>query len=294
MIKMPTNKPIIAISTILFETVFIAVIIIAIALCPDIEEIKNILPFASVVIMLLSGFVVISIRQIDEYSRKLVESRLLQEHLSNIEDLINSLNSQRHEHTRHIQTLQSMLYLDEFDQARDYLDGVTEQYWGVQDLVYVGNPALTALVNSKRKLAETKNIQFDFAVKCDVNEMGIPPWDLCSMIGNLVDNALEASLKGQQPRRVSLELKHEGSQYAFYVYNSGAKIPRQQENLLFTPGFSTSGSAGRGFGLYIVKRLVDKYGGSIRVVTQPKTTFIITLPDRGRTHEQVAVIKNSV
>ena len=291
---MPTNKPIIAISTILFETVFIAVIILAIAIGPDIEGLKKILPFASLVIMLLSGFVVISIRQIDEYSLKLVESQLLREHLNNIEDLVHSLNSQRHEHTRHIQTLQAMLYLDEVDQARDYLDGVAEQYWEIQDLVYVGNPALTALVNSKRKLAETKNIQFDFAVKCEVNEMGIPPWDLCSIIGNLIDNALEASLRGQHPRRVSLELKHEESQYVIYVYNSGARIPKKLENLMFTPGFSTSGSAGRGFGLYIVKRLVEKYGGNIRVVTQPKTTFIINLPGRRRMYEQVAFIENSV
>lgn len=124
--------------------------------------------------------------------------------------------------------------------------------------------------------------------------MGIPPWDLCSIIGNLIDNALDATLRGQPPRRVSLELKYEESQYVIYVYNSGAKIPKQQENLLFTPGFSTSGSAGRGFGLYIVKRLVNKYGGSIRIVTQPKTTFIINLPDRRRMHEQVAFIENSV
>lgn len=291
---MTTNKPAVAISTILFETAFIAIIIIAIAFSPDIEGLKNILPIASLVIMLLSGFVVMSIRQIDEYNRKLVESQLLREHLNNIEDLIHSLNSQRHEHTRHIQTLQAMLYLDELDQARDYLDGVTEQYWEIQDLVYVGTPALTALVNSKRKLAETKSINFDFAVKCEINEMSIPPWDLCSIIGNLIDNALEASLRGPQPRRVSLEIKFENEHFAIYVYNSGPTIRKQQENLMFTPGFSTSGSAGRGFGLYIVKRLVDKYSGNIRIVTHPKTTFIINLPARRRMHEQMALIENSI
>jgi len=143
-------------------------------------------------------------------------------------------------------------------------------------------------------LAETKNINFDFAVKCDVNEMAIPPWDLCSIIGNLIDNALEASLKGPQPRRVSLEIKHEASYFGIYVYNSGAKIPKQQERLLFTPGFSTSGSPGRGFGLYIVKRLVDKYGGTIRIVTQPRTTFIISFPDRRRSYDQASFLENSI
>ena len=115
--------------------------------------------------MLLSGFAVISIRQVSSTAGD-HRAQLLKEHLNNIEDLVNSFNSQRHEHTRHIQTVQAMLYLDEVEQARDYLDGVAEQYWEIQDLVFVGNPALTALVNSKRKLAETKNINFDFAVKC--------------------------------------------------------------------------------------------------------------------------------
>lgn len=284
------NKPVLAIATILFETVFIAIIFLAIGYLPDIEPLKAVLPFANLVVLLLSGFAVVSIRLVEQYSRQIVEGQLLKEHLHNIEDLVNSFNSQRHEHTRHIQTMQAMLYLDEVDEAREYLDGVAEQYWEIQDLVYVGNPALTALVNSKRKLAETKNIHFDFAIKCEINEMGIPPWDLCSIIGNLIDNALEASLKGPQPRRVSLEVKYEDYHYGIYVYNSGARINKQQENLLFTPGFSTSGSAGRGFGLYIVKRLVDKYHGNIRIVTQPRTTFIVNLPDHRRSYDKVAVM----
>ncbi|MGI6469665.1 MAG: GHKL domain-containing protein [Syntrophomonadaceae bacterium] len=291
---MNNNKPILAITTILFETVFIAIILITIGYLPNIEPLKAVLPFANLVIVLLSGFAVISIRQVEQYSRQIIEAQLLKEHLNNIEDLVNSFNSQRHEHTRHIQTVQAMLYLDEVEQARDYLDGVAEQYWEIQDLVFVGNPALTALVNSKRKLAETKNINFDFAVKCDIKEMAIPPWDLCSIIGNLVDNALEASLKGSQPRRVSLEIKYDNSHYGIYVYNTGPKIPKQQENLLFAPGFSTSGSAGRGFGLYIVKRLVGKYGGTIRIVTHPRTTFIISFPDRRRINDQASVMENSL
>ncbi|MGI6434489.1 MAG: sensor histidine kinase [Syntrophomonadaceae bacterium] len=287
-------KPVLAISTILLETVFIAIIILAIVYMPDIEQLKTILPFANLVILLLSGFAVVSIRQIDEYSRKVIEGQLLKEHLNNIEDLVNSLNSQRHEHTRHIQTVQAMLYLDEVEQARNYLEGVAEEYWEIQDLVYVGNPALTALVNSKRKLAETKHISFDFAVKCDINRLGIPPWDMCSIIGNLIDNALEAAIQDLQQRRVSLEIKYEDSQYSIFVYNSGPKISKQQAELLFEPGFSTSRSDARGFGLCIVKRLVDKYGGNIKVITQPRTTFIVNLPDQRRPNDQNSFYENSI
>lgn len=286
------NKPVLVISTILLETVFIAIINLAIFIMPDIKQLKTILPFANLLILLLSVFAVVSIRQIDEYTRKIIEGQLLREHLNNIEDLVNSLNTQRHEHTRHIQTVQAMLYLDEVDEARDYLDGVAEDYWEIQDLIYVGNPALTALLNAKRKLAETKNIHFDFAVKCDINGMDVPPWDLCSVIGNLVDNALEAALHDQKQRRVSLEIKYEEGKYHIFVYNTGPRISRQQQDLLFAPGYSTSGSAARGFGLYIVKRLVDKYHGTIRVITEPRTTFVVSLPEHRRVYDQTALMEN--
>ena len=48
-------------------------------------------------------------------------------------------------------------------------------------------------LNSK-KVAEAKKIDFAFSVKCDFNNINMHPWDLCSILGNLLDNALEAAL----------------------------------------------------------------------------------------------------
>ncbi|MBC7074944.1 MAG: GHKL domain-containing protein [Syntrophomonadaceae bacterium] len=273
-------NPMLAVCTILLETLFLAVINIEICIIQDIDYLKVFLPFANAAVLVFSGLALFSIKQIEENSRKKVESCLLGEYLQNVEDLINSIHAQRHEHTRHIQTLQAMLYLEEADRAREYLDGIAENYQGVQDLIYVGDPALTALLNSKRKVAETKNIHFDFAVKCDVSNIGIAPWDLCSIVGNLLDNALEAAVHDKKNRQASLEIKYENSHYMIYVYNNGAKIPSSQIENLFKPGYTNKNSAARGFGLYLVKKLVDKYGGSIKVICEPRTAFIVSLPDR--------------
>lgn len=279
--KIPkTTNPQIAIFTILLETLFIAIILLQICITPNIHSLKSFLPFANLVVIMLSVFALVSIKQVEASSRREVESRLLKEHLHNVEDLVNSLNTQRHEHTRHIQTVQAMLYLDEFDKALEYLDGIAENYQDLQDLVYVGNPALTALLNSKRKVAEMKHIDFEFAIKCSTSHMGIKPWDLCSILGNLLDNALEAAMEGTNDKRVNLEIKYEHAAYIFYIYNSGPRISAAQRDKLFQPGYTTRNSAGRGFGLYLVEKLVCKYQGSIRLVTEPRTTFIISLPDR--------------
>ncbi|MCF8022471.1 MAG: ATP-binding protein [Clostridiales bacterium] len=83
-------------------------------------------------------------------------------------------------------------------------------------------------------------------------------------------------------RRVAVEIKYEDANYVLYVYNTGAKIPVGVKQRLFTAGYTTKESAACGYGLYLVKKIVDKYGGKIEVISGERTTFIVCLPDRGR------------
>ena len=288
------DKPMLIIYTILLETLFICIFNVKITLSQDINALKNFVPFANLIIVLLSGFALVSIRQLGDYTRRQTESRLLRDHLQHVEDLVNSLDIQRHEHTRHLQVLQSMLYLDEVDEAQEYLDGIAKHYWKNQGRVSTGHPAVTALLNSKSKVAEIKNIDFDFAIKCDINQIEVAPWDLCSIIGNLLDNAMEAAVEDEKSPQVNLEIKHENSYYVIYVYNSGARIDPARKKEVFMPGYTSKNSAARGFGLYLLQKLVDKYEGKIEVVCEPKTTFIIYLPDRGvKENDKKILLKNS-
>ncbi|MGI6453521.1 MAG: sensor histidine kinase [Syntrophomonadaceae bacterium] len=270
-----------------------AIISLQICISHDMTTLKNFLPFANLVIVILSACAIYSVRQIAEYTRREIEVTLLKEHLRDVEDLINTFHSEKHEHTRHLQTIQAMLYLEETDEAKKYLEGIANNYSQMQDLIYVGNPALTALLSAKRKVAEVKNIDFACAVKCNISNLGLEPWDLCSIVGNLLDNALEAVLQEDITRRVSLEIKYEDLCYVIYVYNNGPRIPKSQAARIFHPGYTTKNSAARGFGLFVVKTLVDKYGGSIQLVTEPRTTFIIKLPDREVNNIDKAIIRSN-
>jgi len=101
-------------------------------------------------------------------------------------------------------------------------------------------------------------------------------------VGNLLDNALEAALQAQIHRRVAVEIKYENKNYVIYVYNTGPKISKEARRRLFKEGYTTKGSEVRGYGLYLVKKLADKYEGKIDVVSGERTAFIVYLPDRGR------------
>ncbi|NLI14388.1 MAG: GHKL domain-containing protein [Peptococcaceae bacterium] len=276
------NGRLLIISTILLETLFIVLVNQQIYLIKDIDDLKALLPYVNLVVLVLSGLVVFSIKRLEENTKKVMELNLLKTHLLQVEELFNTMQAQKHEHSRHIQTIQAMLHLEEADKAIEYIEGIAESYGHAEGVVYVGHPALTALLNSKRKVAEAKKIDFAFSVKCDIANINVKPWDLCSMIGNLLDNALEASLQNNADRRVAVEIKYEDANYVIYVYNTGPRIPEMKMQRLFTAGYTTKISEARGYGLYLVKKLVDRYGGKIDVISKERTAFIVYLPDRGR------------
>ncbi len=270
------------ISTMLLETLCIVLINQQIYLSKDVDELKAFLPYVNLVVLILSGLIIFSIKGLEENAKRIIESNILKAHLLQVEDLVNSLQTIKHEHSRHIQTIQAMLYLDEVDKALEYIEGIAENYRYTEKIVCVGHPALTALLNSKQKVAEAKKIDFAMALKCDIANIDVHPWDLCSILGNLLDNALEAAIQDQIDRRVAVEIKYEDANYVLYVYNTGPKITARAKQRLFTVGYTTKESAACGYGLYLVKKLVDKYGGKIDVISRKRTTFIVYLPDRGR------------
>lgn len=267
------------ITTVLIETLFIVLMNQQIYIAQDVNNLKIFLPIANVFVLIMGGLALFSIKGVEKSVKKKVEINLLKEHLQQIEGLLNSLQSQKHEHARHIQVIQAMLYLDEIEKSKEYIDGIAEDYRHTEELIHVGHPALTALLNSKCKVAESKGIDFAFSVKCNTLNIKMNPWDLCSILGNLLDNAMEAAVQNIGDRRVALEIKYENEKYVMYIYNNGPAITSRQRKKLFEPGYTTKNSEARGYGLFLVNKLVNRYGGNIEVISGERTSFIVYLPE---------------
>lgn len=287
---MPVNITIII--TILIQAFFFIIVNHYIYILDDVDSLKPLLPFINILMVVLLIFIFRSIKKLESTARKRLEANLLKEHLNQIENLLKTMQTQKHDHTKHMQTLQAMIYLGEIEEAKNYIDGIAESYWYTDKIKDAGHPALTALLNSKNKIAETKKIKFDFSVKCDLENIYLLSWDLCSIIGNLLDNAFEAVIENQGNRNVGLEIKSENDDYVIYVINNGPRIAEDIKEKIFQPGYTTKESEGRGYGLYLVKRLVDKYNGKIQVVSGEKTTFIISFPKRGSQHDKKTITSN--
>lgn len=264
--------------TIIIQSLLIVLINQVTFVSDNLNALKGLLPLANLIILILTVLVILSIKEIEGNIKRKTETELLRTHLKQVEDLVTTLQAQKHEYARHIQIIQAMLYIDELSNARDYINGISKNYRHAEDMVYVGNPTLTVLLNSKRKVAESYNIAFDFVVRCDITKLKIPLWDLCSIIGNLLDNAFEAVIQRKSNRNVGFEIKFEDKKYKIYVHNNGFKILPSEQNLIFKDGYTTKQSKARGYGLYIVKALVNQYKGEIEIKSDRKTTFIVSFP----------------
>lgn len=234
--------------------------------------------FINYAISIQTIFVLLSIKGLGDDIENKIEMNFLKTHLKQIEGLYNVLRTQNHEHKRHIQTIQSMIYLDEIQSAKEYIDGLSQNYSRTDDIIYVGNMALTALINEKRKVAEMNNVNFDFSINCILSKLKINSWDLCSVLGNLLDNAFEIVIKKRDNRQVKLEINYIDDKYVVEVSNNGEKISEIEIDKIFEPGYTTKGSVGRGYGLFLTKSLIEKYGGTIEVYCQEDTVFRIVFP----------------
>ncbi|WP_213818712.1 sensor histidine kinase [Garciella nitratireducens] len=246
------------------------------------EHVKSFLPFINILVILITMIVLVFVKEIGKAAKREIEIEAMKDNLKQTESLMKTLQKERHEYNRHLQTIQAMIHLGEIENVIQYLDGLSEQNMNVHEIVYLGNPVVTVLLNAKSRVAESKNIKFDFAIKCDITEIPISSWDLSSILGNLLDNAFEAVLENEKNNRiVGLEIKYEQGEYVIYIFNNGPSISTKMSPKIFEPGFTTKDSQGRGYGLFLVKNIIEQYGGRIECLSTQRTLFKIHLPERG-------------
>ena len=116
----------------------------------------------------------------------------------------------------------------------------------------------------------------------DAPRSALTPVDAVSVVGNLIDNALDAAASGTEPRWVRVRFSRApDASLSVDVSDSGDGVPPAIAERIFEHGFSTkpADASGRGVGLALVRSIVESAGGSVRLAEAP-TTFSVTLPAR--------------
>ena len=193
-------------------------------------------------------------RQIAAYQQELIET-----HYREVDNMYRQIRGWRHDYRNHIQTMKAYAAQEDWQAICHYLDLLDQDLTTVDTVIKTGNPMTDAILNSKISLAKSKGIEVvadaHIPVKLKSSEI-----DLCCIIGNLFDNAIEASMKLPEEKRrirVYVDMKNTQLYISFTNFTAGKKLPK--EGTLFR---STKG-AGHGFGLVRIDAIVERLEGYI-------------------------------
>jgi len=189
------------------------------------------------------------------------------------------LRAQRHDFLNHVQVVYSLLEMGEGSEAADYLEKVYSELKSVSKVMRTKVTAFNALLQVKNAACEERGIQLDMDIRSTLEGLPVPAWEICCIIGNLMDNAMDA-LADQADGRIMLQVREDLKGFAFTIANNGAPIPESMRESIFEPGVSTKGE-GRGMGLSIVRNTLAEFGGQIALADSEETAFVVTVPRKG-------------
>lgn len=227
-------------------------------------------------ISVVNGF--ISFRDVYHLIRVNIQNDMIKETLASVENLNNSLRAQRHDFLNHLQVVYGLIEMDEYDEARSYINRVYKDIQSVSRVLKTANPAVNALLQAKLMTAEKNDIITEINVSSRLENLPVPSWEFCRVLGNLIDNAIAALCEKTGNRRLQVEIGEEIKEFTISVKDNGTGIPESIKNKIFEPGFTTKDN-GEGMGLAITKRILSNYKGQIEVKNDNGwTVFTVHIP----------------
>lgn len=198
---------------------------------------------------------------VKHYTDKKIEdyqNALLEKHYEEVENMYRQVRGWRHDYKNHIGVMKAHLQMKEYDLLDEYLSTLNADLMEIDTVIKTGNVMTDAILNSKLTLAKEKGI----AVKADAKvpkDLKITETDLCVILGNLLDNAIEAVLNTPEEKRfIRVYLGTFKGQFYISVSNSvGKKLKKQGKTYL------TTKDGMHGFGLKRMDAIVKKYGGYV-------------------------------
>ncbi|MBE6936627.1 MAG: GHKL domain-containing protein [Ruminococcaceae bacterium] len=191
-------------------------------------------------------------RRIAAYQKELIET-----HYREVENMYRQMRGWRHDYRNHIQTMKSYAAAENLDAIREYLDALDTDLRTVDTVVKTGNRMTDAILNSKISLARSKEIEVIVNAHIPV-ALTTSELDLCVILGNLFDNAIEANLSlpvGERMIRVYMDMKNTQLYISFTNFAAGGKLQKLAGRFHSTKG------AGHGFGLVRIDTIVERLGG---------------------------------
>ena len=212
----------------------------------------------------------------------------LMEELSGTKYLVDSMRANNHDFTNKLHVILGLIQIGEYDKAVSYIENISIiQRETLSTVMHaVDNASFAALLIGKIARASECNVKFILkeGIRFKSSEVAVPSEALVTIVGNLIDNALDAmnmNLNNDRPRELEFgvftkpgtEADAGNGELLLTVRDTGCGIPDDIKDRIFEKGFSTKGT-GRGVGMYHTKQLVESLGGKISFESEKDTGTI--------------------
>lgn len=193
-----------------------------------------------------------------------------------------TLRAQTHEFANQLHTISGLIQLKEYDEVVSYVDGVSFSRTRLLDDVTtrIADPAVAALLIAKSSLASERGVGIDLDPGSGIGRVDEAlSRDLATVVGNLVDNAIDA-VAGSPGARIRIGVFEEEGTVVVRVHDSGPGIEPADIARIFVQGYSTKASAsvaGRGFGLALTRLVALRRGGDVEVANNDGAIFTARL-----------------
>lgn len=220
------------------------------------------------------------IKNIFFYNIKGTENQALKISLEQMEKLNITLRAQRHDFMNHLQVVYSLIEMQEFNEASDYIETVYKDIQRVNKVLKTSSPAINALLQAKSIYCEQKYIDMQINISTQLKDLKIQSWELCRVLGNIIDNSVQALEQRENTKIIEVNIYEDIKGFVFKIKNNGPKIPPQLHKKIFEPGFTTKGEHGDGMGLAISYEIVEMLKGYITLTSDEEwTEFSIYIPN---------------
>lgn len=184
------------------------------------------------------------------------QSDLVRKYCDEVESMYTKMRGWRHDYHNHIQALQASMALGKYEEVNEYLRQLNDDLTTVDVTVKTGRVMVDAILNGKMNIAAQNRIPVNAKAKIPEGTV-VSDVDMCVIIGNLLDNAIEENKKLPEEDRFIRIYIGKKNAFTYLAFTNAAGKKQEKRGSLFSSSKGTS----HGFGLARVESIVKKYAG---------------------------------
>lgn len=216
-------------------------------------------------IFILLEYLLQRIMKREEDKTIIYQNKLMKQQMDEIENIYMTMRGWKHDYHNHLQSLKGYLSLNKVEQMKDYLNELETDLDSIDTLYHSGNLQLDSILNAKLAIAEKGQIR----IHCDASippQLHVSDLDLCVILGNLLDNAIEScrKIKDTDERFIRVYIGILKKQLYISITNATSETVKQR-----TDHYFTTKRGDHGHGLKRVDQVVKKYDGYLNRQNEP-------------------------